>query len=94
MKHNQIFSRLTHAETSLVTFEHRMLPVYLALCLSLACAFALLPAIWIGAASGRVEPGAPGGKAQQRIAPGWSLEPPSALVSGARITQMAMEARP
>jgi hypothetical protein len=93
MKHNQVFSRLTHAETSLVTFEHRTLPVYLALCLGIACAFALLPAIWI-AAGGRGEPGVPGGKAQQRIAPGWSLDAPSALASGARITRVAMEARP
>ena len=93
MKHHQVFSRLTHAEKSLVTFEHRTLPAYLALCLGVACAFALLPAIWVGAAGSRGEPGVPGGKAQQRIAPGWSLGAP-VLESGVRITRVAMEARP
>ncbi|MET0430521.1 MAG: hypothetical protein ABW026_18735 [Microvirga sp.] len=77
-----------------MTFEHRTLPAYLALCLGLACAFALLPALWIGTTGGRVEARAPGGKAQERIAPGWTRDAAPAPAPGTRVTRMAMESRP
>jgi hypothetical protein len=94
MKHHQTFTRLTHAEKALVTFEHRSLPAYLALCLGLACGFAILPAVFTGAFDNRVNPGAPMGKAQHRIAPGWFPGEPSAVASSARVKQAVLETRP
>jgi hypothetical protein len=94
MKHHQAFTRLTHAEKALVTFEHRSLPAYLALCLGLACGFAILPTVLSGAFDSRVGPGVPVGKAQHRIAPGWIPGEPSAVAFGAHVRQAALETRP